>query len=286
MLYRHTLGSVHPKRWLAVSLSPLLLITLIALLAACQPVQPVEPVAATVDRVGFPENYQTEYEIFYEFDRPDNRTARVIYANDVAASVNGGDDFPYGSVLVMEVYRTERDDAGAVLLDENGRFVRGELAGIFVMRKEPGFGEKYGAARNGEWEYVAYRPDQSNLTPPERTMACASCHVEAGMGRDWVFGADRHFGVGPDLAAAAAMTDTVTLADYLFVNGGLTVPAGTEVKWVSHDVVYHTVTANDGSFTAILRPDGSFRHTFEAPGEYDYFCAVHPSMRGKITVTE
>ena len=48
----------------------------------------------------------------------------------------------------MDVYRTQRDDAGAVLLDENGRYVRDELFGNFVMRKEPGFGAKYGELQN------------------------------------------------------------------------------------------------------------------------------------------
>ena len=146
-----------------------------------------EPGDPSEDRVGFPEGYQDSFTILYEFDRPDNGTARVIYANDVAASVSQqafmpaasvapGEPFPYGSVLVMEVYRTQRDEDGNVMLDENGRYVRDELFGLFVMRKEPGFGVKYGAQRNGEWEYVAYRPDGTILTPPEATFACASCH--------------------------------------------------------------------------------------------------------------
>lgn len=110
----------------------------------------------TVDRVGFPEGYQDNFTLFYEFDRPDNKTARVIYANNTAASVQPGQPFPYGSILVMDVYRTKKDEAGNVLLDENGRYVRDELSGHFVMRKEPGFGAKYGELRNGEWEYVVH----------------------------------------------------------------------------------------------------------------------------------
>ncbi|MFZ4657138.1 MAG: hypothetical protein ACOYNY_09015 [Caldilineaceae bacterium] len=44
-------------------------------------------------------NYQTDYTVFYELDRPDNKTARVIYANAVAASVQPDQPYPYGSVL-------------------------------------------------------------------------------------------------------------------------------------------------------------------------------------------
>jgi plastocyanin len=258
--------------------------------AAAQPT--AEPVSPEVDRVGFPEGYQEIFQIFYEFDRPDNRTARVIYANEVAASVSPeiyatapvapGSPFPYGSVLVMEVYRTPRDEAGNVILDENGRFTREELSGIFVMRKEAGYGAKYGAQRNGEWEYVAYRPDGSFLTPPERTGACAACHVEAGQGRDWIFGAEHAWGT-----THTAGENEVILDDYTFTPQVITVTVGSEVTWTSKDVVFHTVNAEDWTFNSgMVRPNASFRQTFELPGEYNYICSVHPSMRGTVVVEE
>lgn len=234
----------------------------------------------SVDRVGFPEGYQEEFTIFYEFDRPDNKTARVIYANEAAASVQPGQPFPYGSILVMDVYRTKKDEAGNVLLDENGRFVRDELSAHFIMRKEPGFGAKYGEVRSGEWEYVAYKPDGTYQAAPDKTTPCAVCHVETGFGKDWVFGAHRFFGNQPP----AAGENEVNVADYLFQQPALTVKVGTEVKWVGNDVVFHTVTANDMSFTGVLRPHGSFSHKFEQPGVFEYFCGIHPAMKGRIEV--
>jgi plastocyanin len=278
---------VAPPRWRRVQLLASALLLTLAALVACQPVQaPTPEPGPEVDRVGFPQDYQDEYTIFYEFDRPDNQTARVIYANGQAAAVEPGEPFPYGSVLVMEVYRTSKDEAGAARLDVNGRFVREELSGIFVMRKEPGFGAKYGALRNGEWEYVAYRPDQSFLTPPDRTQGCASCHMETGQGKDWVFGAHRHWAMmGETLAPSEPPTNTVDLVDYTFSSTVLTVTAGSEVTWRNQDVVFHTVNATDWSFGGMLRLQGAFRHTFEEPGEYEFLCAIHPSMRGKIVVT-
>jgi hemoglobin len=233
----------------------------------------------TVDRVGFPEGYQESYARFYEFDRAQNKTARVIYANEAAASVQPGQPFPYGSILVMEVYRTQQDDAGKVVLDANGRFTRGELSGIFVMRKEPGFGAKYGDQRNGEWEYVAYKADGTFLTPPERTQPCAACHVETS-GKDWVFGSHRFFG---DQAPAAGENEII-VADYSFQPETLTVKANTEVKWTSQDVVFHTVTANDLSLSRALRPGETFTHKFEQPGTYEFFSAFYPTAKVKVIV--
>ncbi|MGH2543425.1 MAG: cytochrome P460 family protein [Ardenticatenaceae bacterium] len=256
-----------------------------------------EPVAPDVDRVGLPEDYQNAFTLFYEFDRPDNRTARVVYANDEAtsitqetieaASVQPDEPFPYGSILVMEVYRTQRDEEGNVVLDENGRFTRDELSGIFVMRKEPGFGAKYGAQRNGEWEYTAYRADGTPLVPPEATGSCAGCHVEAGQGRDWVFGAHRFLAGAEGVAPPELEANQVGAVDYTFTPDALTVPVGTEVTWTSQDVVFHSVTASQpDAFSSVLRPGGRFAFTFEEPGTFDYFCAIHPSMRGQVVATE
>jgi len=258
-------------------------VVLAALAISCQPL-PAPNVAPDVDRIGYPENYQDEFTVFYEFDRPDNKTARVIYANDAAATVQPGEPFPYGSILVMDVYRTQQDEEGNVLLDDDGRYLRGDLFGAFVMGKEPGFSQKYGQFRNGEWEYVAYRPDGSTMIPPENTTGCANCHMEAGLGKDWVFGAHRHFGTEPALNTDE---NAVNLIDYAFQTETITVTTGSEVTWSNNDVVIHNVLSPDMLFNSgALRQQSSFSHVFEEAGVYDYICAIHPAMRGTVVVTE
>jgi len=66
---------------------------------------------------------------------------------------------------------------------------------------------------------------------------------------------------------------------------------GGEVTWVNGDTAAHTVTSGtpssgpDGVFDSSLILGGnSFTHTFETPGEYNYFCMVHPWMAGLVQV--
>ncbi len=79
----------------------------------------------------------------------------------------------------------------------------------------------------------------------------------------------------------------------------LTVHPGTTVTWINSDgSIPHTVTAGwvDSESIGLDYPGGNgfdsdfmsggaeFEHTFEVPGEYDYYCQLHPWMIGSITV--
>ena len=61
---------------------------------------------------------------------------------------------------------------------------------------------------------------------------------------------------------------------------------GTTVTWTNEDATGHTATADDGSFDCRPLPNGaSLSFTFTTPGQYDYHCAIHPTIKGRITVT-
>jgi len=65
----------------------------------------------------------------------------------------------------------------------------------------------------------------------------------------------------------------------------LNVPVGTTVVWYNNDLVTHTVTARDNLFeSGNLSPGDTFRYTFEQSGALEYYCRIHPSMVGKITI--
>jgi hemoglobin len=170
--------------------------------------------AAGDDRVQVPPDYRTRFLPFYVFDRADNRQVRAVYVSPQGALAREGRPFPYGTTLVMETYRAQLNGE-EIALDANGRYIRGDLTGVFAMRKEPGFGAKYGPDRTGEWEYVAYHPDMSGFaTVPERSQACAQCHLAiSDAQKDWVARGNLFFagrGAAPGLPRTGLWAHGVT----------------------------------------------------------------------------
>jgi len=68
----------------------------------------------------------------------------------------------------------------------------------------------------------------------------------------------------------------------------LNIPVGTIVVWYNSGSVTHTVTARDNSFDSGNLspgdPGDTFQYTFEQSGELEYYCKIHPSMVGTITI--
>ncbi len=92
---------------------------------------------------------------------------------------------------------------------------------------------------------------------------------------------------------SAAREETATAAakividNFTFDPPELTIAPGTIVTWSNRDDVPHTATstAKPRIFdSGALDTDQSFSHTFTTPGTFEYFCAVHPKMTGRIIV--
>ncbi len=88
-----------------------------------------------------------------------------------------------------------------------------------------------------------------------------------------------------EAAKAAASTATVNIDNFAFAPATLTVTTGTTVTWKNDDDSPHRIGDNNGTFkSAALDTEDTFSHTFTTPGEYEYFCSIHPYMTGKIVV--
>lgn len=78
---------------------------------------------------------------------------------------------------------------------------------------------------------------------------------------------------------------SVTMESFAYTPAELTVPVGATVTWTNRHPANHDVVATDGTFRSSLFGTGeSFSFTFTEPGEYAYFCSIHPSMQGNIIV--
>lgn len=77
---------------------------------------------------------------------------------------------------------------------------------------------------------------------------------------------------------------SITIENFDF-SGADTVDVGTTVTATNQDGVAHTWTSDDGVWNSGSLSNGeSFEFTFDEPGEYSYFCSIHPRMTGTITV--
>lgn len=87
------------------------------------------------------------------------------------------------------------------------------------------------------------------------------------------------------LLARAARDPSVTIADFQFSPGTITVHVGDTVTWANNGPSSHTATASDGSFnTGVLQRGASASHTFTQAGSFSYFCQIHHFMHGTIVV--
>jgi Plastocyanin len=77
----------------------------------------------------------------------------------------------------------------------------------------------------------------------------------------------------------------VVIDNFSFKPALLNVKAGTKVTWINHDDEPHTATDDDKRFNSkTLDTNDQFSFTFTEPGTYNYYCALHPKMRGQIVV--
>jgi plastocyanin len=82
-----------------------------------------------------------------------------------------------------------------------------------------------------------------------------------------------------------ASTAEVKIDNFSFGPAAITVSVGTTVTWINRDDIPHTVVSTEKVFKSkVMDTDEKFSYTFTKPGEYPYFCSIHPKMTGKVVV--
>ena len=89
-------------------------------------------------------------------------------------------------------------------------------------------------------------------------------------------------------APVAAVAASIDIQGFAFP-ANTDVAKGTKVTWTNKDGTAHTVTSGarpnkDGKFDGPVAGGGAFSFTFTDAGTYRYFCSIHGTMNGTITV--
>lgn len=90
------------------------------------------------------------------------------------------------------------------------------------------------------------------------------------------------------VADAPGGTAFVPIENFSF--GTVEAEVGKPVRWTNSDSVPHTVTAgsqaapDDDFDSGVFAPGESYELSFDEPGEYRFFCALHPDMNGTVVV--
>lgn len=86
-------------------------------------------------------------------------------------------------------------------------------------------------------------------------------------------------------APQSIATVAVRIDNFTFTPAEITVAPGTTVTWTNGDDIPHTVVASDHGFRSpVLDTDGVFSFTFTTIGTFEYFCSLHPHMKGIVRV--
>ncbi len=78
----------------------------------------------------------------------------------------------------------------------------------------------------------------------------------------------------------------VQIDNFTFSPNPMMIRAGTTVKWTNRDDMPHTVAEVGGKFKSpALDTDQAWSFEFRERGVVDYFCTMHPQMKGKVVVS-
>ncbi|MBI2046845.1 cupredoxin family copper-binding protein [Candidatus Pacearchaeota archaeon] len=81
-------------------------------------------------------------------------------------------------------------------------------------------------------------------------------------------------------------TYSINIENFAFSPSEIRIKAGDTIVWTNKDSVSHTVTSDSASelSSGFLSRGESYSHKFNTAGTFNYHCAPHPYMKGKIIV--
>ncbi|WP_223148665.1 cupredoxin domain-containing protein [Aeromicrobium ginsengisoli] len=85
---------------------------------------------------------------------------------------------------------------------------------------------------------------------------------------------------------ASAASHQITIKNYAYGSGSMSITQGDTVTWTNQDSVPHDVVVTSGPAkfrSPMLTKGKSWSYTFASAGAYSYTCSVHPDMHATIS---
>jgi plastocyanin len=239
------------------------------------------------DKIQFPSNY-LKGTLYQTLDRHDNKQYRELYAPaEALEAVRKGKPIPYGTTLTLVQWSVEQDANGVPLKGADGRFIKKDIIGVTVMEKREGYGADYPAdwPRNGEWEYAAFTPDgKPNEKANANNKACFTCHLPHAK-QDFVISLAKLNNTFPgQQTLVKGLKGDVNIASFAFLPAKISASVGKALTFINSDDTPHQIAVANGPKTDVFLRGQRASLTFDKPGEYNYICGLHPSMKGVIEV--
>jgi plastocyanin len=246
------------------------------------------PAHAGPDKIQYPNDYLKGV-LYQTLDRPDSKQYRELYAPAAAVeAVRKGQPIPYGTVLTLVQWSVHTDAQGNPLKDANGRFLKKDVIAHTVMQKEQGWGADYPAdwPRNGEWEYAVFTADgKPNPKGNANNKACFTCHLPHAK-QDFVISLAKLNNTFPSekQSLVKGLKGDVNIASFAFLPARISAMAGKALTFFNSDDTPHQISVAGGARTEVFLRGQKASLTLDKPGEYNYVCGLHPSMKGVIEV--
>ncbi len=92
--------------------------------------------------------------------------------------------------------------------------------------------------------------------------------------------------LAPIIGAGIAHAETVkvTIEKLAYEPAEIHVKVGDTIEWINNDILAHTATVK-GSWEVMIPPKATASRRMDNALDSDYFCRLHPNMKGHITVS-
>jgi plastocyanin len=155
------------------------------------------------------------------------------------------------------------------------------------MERRAGWGADYPAdwPRNGEWEYAAFTAEgKPNEKANANNKACFTCHLPHAK-QDYVISLAKLNNTFPGAQTLTkGLKGDVNIASFSFLPAKISASVGKALTFLNSDDTPHQIAVANGPKTDVFLRGQRASLTFDKPGEYNYICGLHPSMKGVIEV--